>query len=251
MQNKVKFFLFFLVFHIQLQAVDCSLREHLGKRFKKELTDFILPANHPLNLQLDYLFSDRKTLQDFDSLAQAGFTFIQKEDLDAIVVIKHEKLPGYIIKTFLDNKTPSDPFKDDIQLIKRIIGSRLIKDSIQFHNYESLFKVPEKWLYMVPDHESKCPFSLFILVEDDMEIIPDETLWQSGRVNKELLKALFTIVSEISLNGVKPKNIPFCQDGKIAFIDTGTYYKTQPHFFRLAEYLTPETAAYWRSLYEN
>jgi hypothetical protein len=63
---------------------------------------------------------------------------------------------------------------------------------------------------------------MFILVEDDMNIFgkrKNEKLWKSQWVIKELLKAIYTVTTEISLSdSTKLDNCPFSRDGRVAFV---------------------------------
>jgi hypothetical protein len=41
--------------------------------------------------------------------------------------------------------------------IKQVRRARLVQESIRAHNYQHLLKVPEKWIYLLPDEPSPPP----------------------------------------------------------------------------------------------
>ena len=109
-------------------------------------------------------------------------------------------------------------------------GGSVSLKCIAAHHYESIFKVPKKWIYLLPDEPSPPHHYLrkvFILVEEDMDLYDDKTnekRWGSRWVTEDLLEALFTLTTELGLaDCTKPKNCPFSMDGKVAFIDTQTF----------------------------
>ena len=85
-----------------------------------------------------------------------------------------------------------------------------------------------------------------------MNIYDDETnkkLWASPKATKELLFAIHTIITEFRFRDcAKPANCPFSKDGRVAFVDTQSFYKKRIGYKKLTPYLTPDMQTYWKSL---
>ncbi len=228
----------------------CLLKNELIKEVWNQIQDYFLPDDHPAKHKIDQIFSKRVT-ENLNTLAASGFIFIQAKRIDKVIVCRHPELPGYIIKTFIDD-TSLESALCDRQLVKRAIGSRLMKDTIEHQNLQGLFKVPQKWLYVLPDETNKCKKKILILIEEDMGIAPNvDDIWKSENISYELLNALFSIISMVDLNDIKPKNIPFCMDGKFAFIDTAGYHKSEPNFYKFGDFLNPTMKLHWDTLCEQ
>jgi hypothetical protein len=216
--------------------------------------DYLIPDNHPMKEKLDQIFSRSRASADQKSMLKAGFKHALIQQRTKILITKHPELPGHIIKVYLDNIQSPEGIEHDL-LIKRIEGARLIQKSIHLHHYEHLFKVPQKWLYLLPDsptppsHYSR---KFFVLIEDDMDIFNDkknEKLWQSEQVTPELLNALYTLVTELCLSdSAKPSNCTFSRDGRLAFVDTQNFYTGYTKYYKLTPYLSPSMRRYWENL---
>lgn len=217
-----------------------------------ELQDYLIPDDHPMLKKLDKIFQKRRVTQDVVSMVKAGFTFIQTNKAHKIFVCRHEQLPGYIVKAYLDNEggTHAERMTTfDRHLLRRIRGSRLIKASIKAHHLESLFTVPTKWIYLLPDEpapEKNFRRNLFIIIEDDVNIDPS-IKWDDERVDETILTGLFTIMTEVGLGDVQPRNCPFTKEGKVAFIDTAGYEKPLK-FHKMNDRFTPEMQKFWDEL---
>lgn len=237
----------------------CNPSRYVNRQIWEKVQDYLMPEDHPIKEKLDQIFLHSRALADQKSMLAAGFESAQPQKVTQIIVTRHPHLPGYVIKAYLD-ATPYGPKgKPDYQfLIKRIIGSRLVQKSIQAHHYEHLLKVPEKWLYLLPDDPS--PPSgylrrLFILVEDDMDILSNKKNlkhWKSPWVTEELLNALYLVIKEVGLaDSAKPKNCPFSKDGKVALIDTQMFHMKKVKYQTLTPYLLPALQSYWKELINN
>lgn len=217
--------------------------------------DYLIPENHPAKLKLDEIFSISRALYDLQSMVQAGFEPAYPQHHSQIIVTRHPDLPGYVIKAYLDEQAYHSDKPEYYFWIKRIIGSRLIKNAIKAHEYDNFIKVPKKWIYLLPDEPAPptgCLRKMFILVEEDMNIHSDkinEKLWRSPVVTKELLKALFIVITELGLfDCAKPANCPISKDGRIALIDTQSYYEKRVKYHKLTSYLSSPMRHYWLKL---
>ena len=126
---------------------------------------------------------------------------------------------------------------------------------IKENGWQNIFKVPHKWIYALPEFPKSPEHYLqknFILVEEDMDLCPHEEnkiAWSSSKVDKHILRNLFILIDEIGLlDCTKIHNIPFSNDGRIAFIDTQTYHKWPIDYSYLTSYLSPDMKPYWKKI---
>lgn len=220
-----------------------------------QVKDYMIPDDHPAKRQLDRIFNKSRAFADDESMKTAGFFPAKPQPITKVIVTKHPKLKGYIIKAYLDEQDYPGNQPEYRCWVMRVLGSKLIRKSIKTHNYVHLFKVPRKWIYLLPDEPSPPSHYLrktFILIEDDMNLFNEELnnqLWGSTRVTKERLDALFTITTELGLyDCTKPSNCPFSRDGRNAFVDTQIFHIFQVKYHMLIPFLSPEMQKYWKTL---
>ena len=137
------------------------------------------------------------------------------------MVAKHPFLPNYVIKAYLDTHNEID--EEWKFLVDRIIGARIIQESIDDNHYNHLMKVPKKWIYALPNPGRR----KYVLVAENMNLLSPAKNADSylKKMNKERLGALFVLLKEnLLIDSIYIYNIPFCTDGKIAFIDTEHFH---------------------------
>ncbi len=226
---------------------------------KQEIALYALKESHPAKKVLDNIVqaSSTSVFYDMHSMTKSGFDFAIPQHKTKIIVTRHPKLPGLVIKAYLDTQEYYDGKPEHYYWIKRVQGANLIRESIKKHHYEHLLKVPRKWIYELPQKPhlplpANCLPKKYILVEDDMNIVDDKTnkaRWKSPDATRELLAALHTVITESKFKDcAKPANCPFCVDGKVALVDTQSFYKKKVGYYKLTPYLTKEMQEYWRSL---
>ncbi len=229
---------------------------HVSDKVWSQVFDFLLPDDHPAKNTLDEIFSSSRAIYNMESMIAAGFDHAIPQHHTHIIVTRHPKLKGYVIKAYLDEQKYHENQPEHYYWIKRVRGSRLIQASIEAHHYESIFKVPRKWIYLLPDEPSpqaKSLHKMFILIEEDMNIYElEENIhhWLND-TTEELLKALYVVTTELGLRDcTRPTNAPYCLDGKIAFVDTQSFYE-DVKFKGLLPCLSPPMKQYWRQLFKK
>lgn len=215
------------------------------------LLPYLLPSNHPIKSKLDHIFSEMRATANPSFMKKAGFEGLGEWRWNKVYVARHPKLKGYLIKAYLDNHL----LMDDKLLVNRIIGAEALRCSIHAYAYQSLFKVPRKWLYQLPDY----PGTLqglqrknFILVVEDMDLVSKEKnkkMYQT--LSEKKLLPLFNLINSLGLaDSIYIKNIPFSKDGKIAFVDLEIHHLWPVPFQKLTPVLNPELKNYWHSLFK-
>lgn len=216
--------------------------------------EYLLPSNHPIKPSLDYLFSQSRALLNLENLEKAGFEYSPPRKFTNLIVAKHPALPGYIFKLYLDAQRFHKDKPEHHFWILRVQGSILVRQQIAAARLDSFLKVPQKWIYKLPSKPAPALGYMrksYILVEEDMDLVSkehNEALWSSSFVSKELLNAVYQILTIVGLSDcAKPDNIPFSTDGRIAFIDTQTFGRKVP-YKNLEKWLSEENKIYWKVL---
>jgi len=218
------------------------------------LRPYFLPHDHVLKHALDKIFSEKRVTASFDSIEKAGFKCKALRKWNNAIVAKHSKMKGYFFKMYGDDQAG---FMDYPYWLARIQGTRVIQRSIDKLGYQHIFKVPKKWIYPLPNHTDNINPNErnFILVCEDMKTVSKEfnyERWRSAWVTHQLLDAVYAILTDAGLlDSVYVDNMPFCKDGKIAFVDTEHFCKWPVPYRKMLPFLSRSNQAYWQSLMET
>ena len=244
-----------VVMPLQANAANTSPSTFVSSKVWKKVEEFMMPNNHPAKPILDQIFSQSRAFLNMEAMQLAGFAPAIPQHHTHIIVTRHPALPGYVIKAYLDEQPYHSGEPEHFFWIKRVTGAKLIQEFINEHHYGHLFKVPQKWIYLIPDEPappSDYLRKMFILVETDMDIFDDatnQTLWGSNIVTEELLNALYVTTTELGLfDCAKPANCSFSKDGRAAFVDTQSFHKKKVKYYKLTPFLSPEMQKYWGNL---
>jgi len=243
----------------QTKLTNNSPSRYVSNEVWKEVRSYLIPNNHPVKKKLDLMFSEARVLSDIESLENAGFEYLPPQHRTQMIVAKHPDLKGYVLKTYLDEQEYYEGKPEHYYWIRRIKGARLIQNYINTHGYGDLFKVPKKWMYLLPDKPSpprKYLRKKFLLIAEDMELYDDKTneeLWGNDKwATKKLLRALYAITTDLGLlDSAKPSNCFFSIDRKAAFVDTELYRRTHIRYDKLTPFLSPSMQNYWRKVTHN
>lgn len=248
-----KFIIMFFSYGLTILGAVTVCPDHLPSEIWDSVSPYLLPSNHTAKESLDKIFEKNRVISSLEEMEEAGFQCKKPRTPFSIVAAKHKNLKGYLIKTFLDTQLS---IRNEWQhWIQRIRGAKIIEAQLEANRYNALFKVPKKWIYLLPRQQNEnAEHRLnFILVVEDMNIVSSKKnkfLWNS-KVKKKTLGALYKILKQNYLiDSVYIDNIPFSKDGRIAFIDTehyNTFVKPlQPE--QLLYHLSTEMQIYWLNL---
>ncbi len=225
---------------------------HVDPAVWNMLSPYFLPENSKEKAILDKIFMRRDALESFEQLFKAGFQVRRRPD-DKVIVARHPKLKNRLVKMYMD---ASPQTEWDIWM-RRVEGANAIRDAIKRHGYENLFKVPKKWIYPLPPSESSLneqgvPRKRFVLVVEDMKILKKKKNYRAYRkkITTKHLDAIHDLITSYGLiDSVYAFNIPFCKDGKIAFVDTEWALRNEPApVEKLQKRLRPSMRTYWDEL---
>ncbi|MEM1281960.1 MAG: hypothetical protein AAGG81_00245 [Chlamydiota bacterium] len=225
------------------------------KEYRKTVSPYLMPANHPIKEMLDEIFTKNRVTSDLETFKTAGFQLIPTNQRSHIVVARHPALPGYIVKVALDSEKKQKFNRPSwVWLARRCELANKIRAVIRKQKCY-LFTVAQKWIYPLPttpptlkkDYERKNE----ILVVTDMELANDsenEEAWKN--MTKTHLKQLYTIITYAGGCSYRKDNIPVTKSGKFAFIDTEYPHRT-PNYQTVIDFLSPEMRKYWMRLVDK
>jgi hypothetical protein len=241
-----------------VEAAQIKLAKHNPSKYVRtdvwrQVEKYLIPDDHPIKKKLDRIFSSSRVLQNMETMEAADFICLPPQHQTQMIVAKHPELPGYVLKLYLDKQKYYRGKPEYHHWLVRIKGARLIRKYLQRSQYGALFKVPKKWLYLLPDEPSPPAHYLrkkFILVAEDMRLYDEKTneaLWGDERVTEDFLKALYKITTTLGLrDSAKPSNCQFSIDGKAAFIDTEVYNRSDGVRYRkLTPFLSESMKVFW------
>lgn len=225
---------------------------YISEEAWREVQEYLLPVDHPIKPALDRIFRESRVTASHEAMEDADFSFDIPRGDRRLTAAKHSKLKGYLVKTFLDTQnTANEEWKIWIHRIK---GAKIIQESIEKHGFEHLLKVPKKWIYPLPADPSPAPGTPyrqnFVMIVEDMHIlnvVKSKDKFMKA-LDKEFMDALYVVIKEnLLIDSIYIDNIPFCSDGKIAFIDT-EHYRTDIKplkLHRMTKYFSPIMQEYW------
>ncbi|MEM1282658.1 MAG: hypothetical protein AAGG81_03810 [Chlamydiota bacterium] len=252
----INFFLLLIATQISILNADFIKPAHIPESVWNTVSPYFIPEEHPVKPKLDQIFSvSRRIISSSESLKKAGFKNTKPGKWKGTIVASHAKLKGYLVKMYSDDQTNEIEWA---KFLDRIRGALAVKEVIDLHNLHDLFKVPNKWIYPLPENPAPAtgkPRKNFILLVENMDLISKKgnlTKWKRSDFPKKFLNKLFIILQELGLReSVYAFNLPFSVDGKIAFVDTEYHHMWPINYRSLLQYLSPSNQEYWKQLYRS
>lgn len=222
---------------------------------------YILPADHWLQDALDDIFTEFDAQKDEDAFQEAGFVKICKRNSDMIVA-KHERIPGYIIKIYLREDMPEQSWR---WMCNRCEGAENVRNLIKRKKLKH-FNVPDKWIYQLPEltecewaHQlpdsiqSKSSTSSLVkqtypacLVATLMNIVSNSKsrrAWKE-KITHSHLQELYCILSHGFASTFLHQNIAYTNEGIFTCLDTEVPYRRHK-YSAVNPYLSSEMQVYW------
>lgn len=220
-----------------------------------EIAPYLMTEHHPAKKILDVLLSQKRALSSIEEFRSAGFSTQGIRNWSGIVVATHPKLKDFLVKLFLDDQQDVNELQ---KFMKRIYGARKAQEIVTAHGWERIFKVPKKWLYIVPENppplQTLSKRKQFILVVENMHILDSKqnsAKWKDDHLKKSFLDILYLFLTEGGFSdSPMAHNIPFAKDGRVAVIDT-EYYNGPVPYKKLLKDLHSSRAKYWQRLIDK
>ena len=190
------------------------------------LTAASLPIIH---LMAD-LFTDPKMFGSYGRFNSAGFSLADHSP-EKTLVGTHKRTPGYVFKKFSDAKRADKQLRN---YMRRIEGARLIANFIAERGF-SRVTVPKKWLYELPASFPK----RYLVVAERMDILSKfDTLRRYARIRREQMLELAAMLYHFRGLNSTASNLPFVEDGRIAFIDTERWHQDKDLLHHVGDWLS-------------
>lgn len=175
------------------------------------------------------LFTDPKMFRSFDHFSDAGFSLVAHAP-HKIMSGKHKRAKDYLFKKY-NNARPSK--KQLKNYMRRIEGSRLLRAFIAERNLQQVV-APRKWLYELPESFPE----RYLLVVDRLDLMSDDaTLRKYQRIRKDQMHELALVLFYFRGLNSWTKNLPFTDDGKVAFIDTERWHHDKDYLRSIGDQL--------------
>jgi hypothetical protein len=224
---------------------------------KKEMAPYVISDHHPMKRQLDAIFFKVRATQDEKTFLHCGFVPLSIRLQTYVYVARHPRLPGYLVKAYLDTELREKMHKPSWKwLVRRCEGASEIRRVIQQKKIKH-FTVADKWIYPLPayplppqDEAHTRHFALLLVTDMDL-VSPEENLqaWKE-LITPEHLEELYLIISRAKGASYRPDNIAYTHQGQFAFIDT-EYPAEGPDYKSIQPYLSEEMRAYWKQLVKS
>ena len=204
----------------------------MGKRVATEQIQHELSetaANLPIVSQLGELFMDRKMFNSMTSFENAGFRLIAHSP-HKIMSGSHKRARGYLFKKYNNDKPGKKQLKN---YMRRIEGARLLRAFIAERSFQHVV-VPHKWLYELPESFPE----RYLIVADKLDLMSDDaTRRKYDRIREDQMRELATVLYFFRGLNSWTKNLPFTEDGQIAFIDTERWHRDKDYLRLIGDHL--------------
>lgn len=220
---------------------------YLDVEKKKKIKPHLLPLDHPIKPILDKIFATRVTVNK-EIFFNSGFVKLSGVSGSHVQVTRHPKVPGYILKIYLDDSSIKRGKEGWEWLVSRCRGAQIIRKFVRKHNIQH-FTAPKKWLYPLPVNTLSDPKQHpVILIAQDMKIVDKEhciQAWQEASTDQ--LQELHTLLKNGFSSTFLIWNIPYTKNGRFTCIDT-EHPKRKLDLRKVKPYLSNKNKAFWDEL---
>ena len=239
---------------IDFNACVRSKSPHRPVKIQRRAEPYLISSKHPMQKVLNSLFLKQRVTKDRPTFIHAGFKILAEGSRSYIIVAKHQSLPGYLVKVYLDTELRQKWDKKSWEwLVLRCEGASQIRKIIKRKKFKH-FTVPEKYIYWLPPHpapprdENHTQHAALLLVTD-MNLTSQKRNAKAWRneMTQEHLDELYQIISFAKGSSYRPDNLAYTKNGHFAFIDT-EYPNQIPDLKIVRKYFNSEMRAYWDSL---
>jgi hypothetical protein len=198
-----------------------------NEQIRRELAE--TDASLPIASQLADLFTDRKMFDSTKAFEKAGFRLIAHAP-HKIMSGFHKGARGFLFKKYNNDKPGKKQIKN---YMRRVEGARLMRKFITERGFQHVV-APHKWLHELP---SGFP-ERYLVVADKLDLLDDDaTKRKYDRIREDQMHELATMLFYFRGLNSWTKNLPFTEDGKIAFIDTERWHRDKDLLRSIGDHL--------------
>ena len=200
-------------------------------------------ANLPIIGQLPELFDDPKMFGSHRRFSDAGFRLVERAP-HKLMIGRHKRAKGYLFKKFNNDKDDDDQLRN---YMHRIEGARYMRTFIAERGFTSVV-APKKWLYELP---ASFP-ARYLLVVEKMDLVPaTDNVRRYTRLQKDQLRELATMLFYFRGLNSWIANLPYTEDGQIAFIDTERWHHDKDLLRKIGNNLPHDRQKEARALFKE
>jgi hypothetical protein len=186
-------------------------------------------ATLPIYADLPDLFTDRKMFDSYEQFADEGFRLVEHAE-HKIMSGFHKSASGYIFKKYSNDKPGDDQL---LNYMFRIEGARRLRAFIAERGFSGVV-APRKWLYELP---SSFP-ERYLVVAERFELVSKRSTERSyDDIDQNQMRELATILYYFRGLNSSSTNLPFTEDGRIAFIDTERWHHEKDYLRKVGDRL--------------
>lgn len=169
------------------------------------------------SLDLDPLFRDPGMFDSRDAWRDAGFDVLARSDPGKVMVARHASAAGYLFKKYTPSFAQADQ-SENYQ--RRIEGAQRVRGIIADRALRGVV-TPQKWLHELPRAFGSREQTAHVLIVEEVPLLDHDATKRAYRdISKDTLRDLCVVLHALPGLDSIAKNLPFTQDGRIAFIDT-------------------------------
>ncbi len=197
----------------------------------------------PIFSLLPTLFTNPKMFASYDKFSAEGFRLVDHAE-HKIMSGSHPSAKGYLFKKYSNAKEGKDQI---LNYMHRIEGARLLRNFIAEHGFSHV-AAPRKWLYAL----SLSFPEPYLLVVEHLDLVSEkETLRNYDRIGREQVRELATILYYFRGLNSTAANLPFTEDGRIAFIDTERWHHDKDYLRKVGDRLPSDRRELAEAVYEE
>lgn len=205
-------------------------------------------------LNLKKLFRDPDMFESSARWGDAGFNIVRSSE-SKIMVASHESARGYLFKKYCDDISSDDQNEN---YLRRLDGIARLRRLIDDHQLQRIV-APQKWLHELPSEFSRKKRKSHVLIVERLPILDKEDTERAYRdIDKNTLGELCVVLHRFRGLDSNAKNVPFTEDGKIAFVDTEHWdrhskkkYKQRKRLKYIREYLSDDRRKFAEKVFEG
>jgi hypothetical protein len=219
-----------------------SRREHVtSEDVQRELAE--TAATLPIYARLPALFTDRRMFDSYDRFRSEGFRLAEHSE-HKILCGSHKSMGGFLFKKYNNDRPGRDQL---LNYMFRIEGSRVIRALIMERGFTSVI-APQKWLYELPPSFPE----RYLVVAERLDLVSEsETLRNYDRIGRDQMRELATMLYYFRGLNSTASNLPFTEDGKIAFIDTERWHHDKDYLRKVGNRLSSDRRKLAEDVYDE
>lgn len=216
------------------------MRRQIVAQLERELAE--TRRTLPVFDKLGGLFTDPDMFRSVDRYSAKGFSIVAHHP-EKIMCGRHKRVKGYVFKKFNDRF----PKSQLVNYLRRIEGARLLRRFIDERGFTRV-TVPRKWLYKLPDDFPE----RYLLVAERLDLRSKEkSEGRYARIDKAQLRELATILYYFRGLNSTLSNLPYTENGKIAFVDTERWDHDKEYLEKIGDRISREREVLAKAVYKE